>query len=80
MRIRIGRWDTGLGVRIPKDIAGRAGLSAGARVEIGMEGDRIVISPRPHCTLDELLRGMTPEAMHEAFDWGAERGREAVDE
>jgi antitoxin component of MazEF toxin-antitoxin module len=30
--------------------------------------------------LDDLLKGMTPEAMHEAFDWGPERGREIVEE
>jgi antitoxin MazE len=46
-----------------------------------MEGERIVISPpQPRYALDEQLRGMTPAAMHEAFDWGPERGRETVDE
>lgn len=29
--------------------------------------------------LRDLLRGMTPKAMHEAYDWGPERGREIVD-
>lgn len=30
--------------------------------------------------LEELLRDMPPEAIREAFDWGPDRGREAVDE
>jgi antitoxin MazE len=29
--------------------------------------------------LADLLRGMTPEAMHDAFDWGPDRGREVID-
>jgi antitoxin MazE len=64
-------------VRIPKDIAGRAGIAEGSRVEIEMEDDRIVISlARPRYKLEELLHGMT----HEAFDWGPDRGREDVGE
>jgi len=81
MRANVSRWGNSLGVRIPKDIAGRVGLSEGAQVDIEMENDRIVISPaRPRYTLEALLRGMTPQAMHEAFDWGPDRGREAVDD
>ena len=81
MKARVTRWGNSLGVRIPKDIAGRIGLSEGSRVEVELEDEHIVISlARPRYTLDELLRGMTPEAMHEAFDRGPERGREAVDE
>ena len=35
-------------------------------------------APRKY-KLAELLDGMTPEAMHDAFDWGPDRGREVVD-
>jgi antitoxin MazE len=56
-------------------------LRAGARVELAAEGDRIVIKPaRPRYVLAELLEGVAPEAMREAFDWGPDRGREIVDE
>jgi antitoxin MazE len=68
-------------VRIPKDIAGRVGLTEGSRVEVELDDDHIVISlARPRYKLEELLRDMTPEAMHEAFDWGPDKGREAVGE
>lgn len=81
MKAQITRWGNSLGVRIPKDLASQAGITEGSRVEIDMEDDRIVISPaRPRYTLDELLHGMTPEAMREAFDWGTDVGDEAVDE
>src|SRR5205807_2562088 len=44
MQVVLARWGNSLGVRIPKDIASRAGLSEGTRVEIEADGDRIVIT------------------------------------
>ena len=80
MKVQVSRWGNSLGVRIPKDIADRAGLRAGARVDIETQDDRIVIAPaRPRYRLEELLQGMTPEAMRQAFDWGPDLGREAID-
>jgi antitoxin MazE len=80
MEVQVSRWGNSLGLRIPKDIAQRAGLREGTRVEIEAEGDRIVIAPaRPRYVLSELLKGMTPKAMREAFDWGPEKGREIVE-
>lgn len=80
MQVQIARWGNSLGLRIPKDLALRAGFKEGSRVEITVEGDRIVISTaRPVFSLNELLVGMTPVAMHEAFDWGPDEGQEAVE-
>jgi antitoxin MazE len=80
MEARIAKWGNSLGVRIPKDIAGRLGLEEGARVEIEAEDGRVVITQRrPRYTLQELLIGMTPKAMHKAFDWGPDVGRESLD-
>ena len=79
MEVRISRWGNSLGLRIPKDVSARAGLREGSRVEVEMQGDRIVISAaRPTYVLAEMLQGMTPDAMREAFDWGPDRGREIV--
>jgi hypothetical protein len=33
----------------------------------------------PRYTIEELLVGMTPEALSEAFEWGADVGREVVE-
>jgi mRNA interferase MazF len=80
MQVQVARWGNSLGLRIPKDIALRTGLREGARVEVEAEGDRIIISPaRPRYVLADLLKGMTPEAMREAFDWGPDKGREIVE-
>jgi antitoxin MazE len=80
MQVQVARWGNSLGVRIPKQIAERAGLREGARVEIEADADRIVITrARRRYQLAELLQGMTPGAMREAFDWGPDRGREIID-
>jgi len=80
MQVQLARWGNSLGLRIPKDIAGKIGLVEGTRVEIEAEGDRIVISAtRPRYDLAELLVGMAPDAMQDAFDWGPDVGRETGD-
>ena len=80
MKVAISRWGNSLGLRIPKDIAGRVGLSPGDQVDVQASLDQIVITlPRRRYRLEELLEGMTPEAMHEAFDWGPDAGREIID-
>jgi antitoxin MazE len=80
MEVVLARWGNSLGLRIPKDIAARTGLREGVRVEIEAQGDRIVIVPaRRRYVLADLLQGVTPQAMREAFDWGPERGREIVE-
>jgi len=80
MQVVLARWGNSLGLRIPKDIVSRTGLSEGARVEVAAEGNRIIITPaRPRYVLADLRKGMTPEAMREAFDWGPDKGREIVE-
>lgn len=76
MKVQVTKWGNSLGVRVPKDLARRVGLREGTSVEMTAEDDRIVISVRRESRLGELLRGMTPKAVAEAFDWGADVGRE----
>ncbi len=80
MFARIAKWGNSLGVRVPKDIASRLGLTEGTQVDISAEDGRIVITAtRPRYKLEDLLVGMTPEAMSDAFDWGPDKGREIVE-
>ena len=80
MQVQITKWGNSLGIRVPKVVATRMGLTEGSRVDVTTEGERIVITARqPVYRLDELLTGMTPEAMHEAFDWGPDVGDEVVE-
>ena len=79
MQSRISKWGNSLGVRVPREVAVRAGLSEGARIDIeGYADGRIVITQsRRRFTLDELLAGMTPEREHPLEDDGP-RGEEAL--
>ena len=80
IKVLVARWGNSLGLRIPKDIAAQTGVGEGSRVEVEAEGGRIIITPaHPRYVLADLLKGMTPEAMREAFDWGPDKGREIVE-
>ena len=80
MRLRVERWGKSLGVRVPRRLAARLGIGEGSRVELIVEGDRVAMSvARPVYSLDELLVGTTPRAMHDAFAWDDDVGREVVE-
>lgn len=80
MRVQVARWGNSLGVRVPKDIARQVGLTEGARVEMTAQNDQITITVQPsRYRLEDLLEGMTPQAMSEAFAWDDDLGREAVE-
>lgn len=64
MRHQIGGSRNSAGVPTPKGVA-----ESGRLPNMG---------PRSRYTLAELLVGMTPETMGEAFTWGEDQGREAV--
>ena len=84
-QVTVGKWGKSLAVRFPGEIVKTAGLSHGERVEIETrDGDIMLRRAVPHFTLDELLRGKSPEewraAYAGAFDWGPDVGLEAVEE
>jgi antitoxin MazE len=80
MRTHIAKWGNSLAVRLPRDIVDRISLEVGTPIEIEVEAGTLVLRPAvPRYALAELLTGMSPEAMHEAFDWGPDLGREQID-
>jgi len=78
-QVQVAKWGNSLGVRVPRDIAIRAGLKEGARVDIDATRDgRIVISrSRRRFTLDELLAEMKPGRQH-TLDDDEPRGSEII--
>lgn len=70
VQVLIAKWGNSLGLRVPRDIAARIGLTEGARVDVEASDDgRIIITrSRRRFTLDELLAGMTPDKEHKASD------------
>jgi antitoxin MazE len=63
METVINKWGNSLAVRIPSSFAQEINLIEGSKVEIVMEGGKIIIR-RPHYTLEELLMLITPDNLH----------------
>jgi antitoxin MazE len=79
IQVQIAKWGNSLALRVPREIAARAGLGEGMRVDLeALEDGRIVITrSRRRFTLDELLAEMTPEREHILEDDGP-RGEELL--
>ena len=79
IQVQVAKWGNSLGVRVPKDVAARVGLTEGTRVDVeASEDGKIIITPsRRRFTLEELVAGMTPEREHPLEDDGP-RGEEII--
>jgi antitoxin component of MazEF toxin-antitoxin module len=63
MQVMIAKWGNSLGLRLPRALADRLGLTPGQAVEVRAEGNCLVVeAARPHYTLDELLAQCDPRA------------------
>jgi antitoxin MazE len=52
-------------------------LDEGDTVQVSVDNGAIVIRPsRPHYSLDELVRRITPKNRHDEADWGGPFGGE----
>jgi antitoxin MazE len=80
MKSRVQKWGNSLALRIPKALATEAGLGENAEVDLSADNGRLVITPRkkrkPKYTIEEMLRGITPENCHGEIDFGPPVGRE----
>ena len=80
MQVLLSKWGNSLGLRLPRALASQLGLAEGQTVEVRAEGDRlVVVAARPLYRVEDLLSGMTPRKMREAWDWGSDKGREDVE-
>ena len=81
MQVLLSKWGNSLGLRLPKALTAEIGMSEGQKVEVRVEGGRIIVEPvRKTLTLEQMMENVTPEAMREAWDWGDDMGREIVDD
>ncbi len=78
MSVVLHRWGNSVGLRVPKPMLTRLGLEAGSRVELEVDGDRLVVVPvkKPRMSMAELLEGFTPGEGPGEMDWGQPAGRE----
>jgi antitoxin MazE len=78
MTIQIKKWGNSSAVRIPADVLAAANLSVDDAVSIREENGKILIEreERIRYTLEELLRDVTPDMLHDETDWGPPVGKE----
>jgi antitoxin MazE len=77
MAVTLQKWGNSLGVRLPKTALEQVGLIEGAKVEVGVEGDHLVIR-RQRLNLAELLAACKPENRPDPIDFGPPVGRELI--
>jgi antitoxin MazE len=75
---RVAKWGNSLALRIPREAAERLRLTEGTEVHLQIRGQSMTIQ-RAHriSTLDDLLKGVTPENSGGEIDFGPAVGREA---
>lgn len=73
-------WGNSIGVRIPKDLAKKAGIGIDSTVEIDKADGGIIIKPvgKKEYSLKELVRGITPQNRHSEVNFGRPKGKELL--
>ncbi len=76
------KWANSLGIRIPKEVVDRIGISPGSELELQVFGNENTITlkakiPKKNYSLEELLTQITDENRHVEIDLGSE-GREMI--
>ena len=74
--VRLTQWGNSIGVRLPKDMVNALGLEAGGVLDVSLEGNRIIFSPRRKYSLNDLVSKITDENRPGETDWGADAGKE----
>ena len=75
---KIKKWGNSLAIRIPQAVVADLGLSIDSSVQITSNGSVVTIKPenRKKLSLSELLDRVTPENLHNEYDWGKPAGKE----
>lgn len=75
MQSYVQKWGNSLGIRIPKSLAQRVGLSEGVAVEFQVDKNAIIIRPKRY-NLETLLSLVTQDNLHDEVSTGEQVGRE----
>ena len=75
MQARVCQWGNSLGIRIPRLVAQKVGLTEGVEVDFEVRDGAIIISPK-RCAIEALLARVTPENLHGEVSTGRPTGRE----
>lgn len=85
MTTKIQKWGNSSAIRIPKSLMQGSKLVQGGEVVLELQNGFLVVKPKiqkedrkPKYTIEELVKGMTRENMHELVDWGPDVGAEIL--
>ncbi len=78
-------WGNSTGIRLPKKVLQAAKWHTDQAVTIDVRGSSVVLTPvkvpkKQLPTLEQLLKGVTPDKVRGEVDWGADRGKEILDD
>lgn len=75
---QVKMWGNSLAIRIPSRVARDLGLTSDSQIEITSDGSTATIKreENPRISLEELVKGITPENIHSEVDWGKPVGNE----
>ena len=78
MEVRVKKWGNSAAVRIPATVLSDAEIELDQLVEVREERGRIVIEPsrRKEFALEDLLKGIRPDNLHDSIETGPPMGRE----
>ena len=77
------KWGNSAGVRLPKKIIKAANLKLDQELIVSLNGQSIVLTPlqpQNSLTLEEMLKGVTPENVHSEINWGTDVGVEKIND
>jgi len=80
MIAKTAQWGNSIGVRIPRALAKKVGISVDSTVEIDESDEGIVIKPvgKKEYSLTELVKGITRQNRHNEADFGRPVGKELL--
>jgi antitoxin MazE len=76
MEAVIRKWGNSLGIRIPTLIAKGMNFNDGSSVELKNTTDGILITPKAHLNLSEMLDKITEQNIHKEVETGSPIGNE----
>ncbi len=79
MKSAVKKWGNSAAVRIPAAVMEAIPLEFDDPVDVREEAGRIIIEPvrQKEYDINDLIKGITRENLHEAVDFGAALGKEA---
>ena len=80
MIVKAAQWGNSIGIRIPRSLAKRKGIDVNTAVEVNETDEGVIIKPigKKEYSMEELVRGITPQNRHSEADFGSPVGRELI--